>query len=437
MSQLNRQLEQTLPQRVAMISYHTCPLARLGGQKTGGMNVYVRDFSQALADTGIQVDVFTRLQPGCEPPVNHELGPNCRVIHIPAGPDRLVSVQEMEAYLDEFTAGVLAFAAAEGVQYDLIHGHYWLSGLIGEQLRAAWQGVPLVQMFHTLGHMKNAIARSPSEFATAARLDGETHLVQVADRLIAATPAEEQQLIDFYGANPAKIAVVPPGVDLARFRPIDRLQAMQSIGIPPYRKNILFAGRIEPLKGIDTLLGALALLQQQQGQKLDDVCVTIVGGDPWTPVPDSEMQRLQTMAGELGLYDLVTFAGARDQDLLPYYFAAAEMVVVPSHYESFGMVALESMAMGTPVIASRVGGLAHLVIDGCNGYLVPAGDPTALAERILDLLDCEGCRTRMSREARVYARGYAWPKIVKRMLAVYAAVTPSAERTATTSIPRA
>jgi D-inositol-3-phosphate glycosyltransferase len=288
--------------------------------------------------------------------------------------------------------------------------------------------------------MKNAIARSPSEFATPARLAGETHIVQTADRLIAATPAEEQQLIEFYGADPLKIAVVPPGVDLQRFRPLDRLQAMQSIGIPPYRKNILFAGRIEPLKGIDTLLGALAILQQQQAQKLDDVCVTIVGGDPWTPVPDSEMQRLQIMAGELGLYDLVTFAGARDQDLLPYYFAAAEMVVVPSHYESFGMVALESMAMGTPVIASRVGGLAHLVVDGCNGYLVPAGDAAALAERILDLLDCDGCRARMSAEARAYAQGYTWSKIVDRMLAVYgavyAAITPRAASAAGMSRPR-
>jgi D-inositol-3-phosphate glycosyltransferase len=405
-----------------MLSYHTCPLAKLGGQKTGGMNVYVRDFSQALADTGIQVDVFTRYQPGCEPLVNHDLGPNCRVIHIPAGPDRLVSVQEMEAYLDEFTAGVLAFAAAEGAAYDLIHAHYWLSGLVGERLRAAWGGIPLVQMFHTLGHMKNAIARSPDEFATPSRLAGETHIVAVADGLIAATPAEEEQLIEFYGADGRKIAIVPPGVDLERFRPLDRVQAMQSIGIPPNRKNILFAGRIEPLKGIDTLLGALALLQAKQPAQLADVCVTIVGGDPWTPVPDSEMQRLQTMAAELGLHDLVTFAGSRDQDLLPYYFAAAEMVVVPSHYESFGMVALEAMAMGTPVIASRVGGLAHLVVDGCNGYLVPAGDAEALAGRILDLLDCEGCRAYMSAEAKQYARGYAWPKIVERMRGVYDAI---------------
>ena len=414
-----------LPRRVAMISYHTCPLAKLGGQKTGGMTVYVRDFSGALAalpGAGVAVDVFTRLQPGCEPPVNHELGPNCRVIHIPAGPDRLVSVREMEGYLDEFSAGVLHFATTEGVQYDLIHAHYWLSGLIGERLRAAWGGIPLVQMFHTLGHMKNAIARSPDEFATAARLAGETHIVAAADCLIAATPAEEEQLIDLYGADPAKIAVVPPGVDLTRFKPLDPLAAKLAIGIPPDRKNILFAGRIEPLKGIDTLLGALARLQADAPQRLADVCVTIVGGDPWTPVPDGEMARLQAMAAELHLHDLVAFAGARDQDLLPYYFAAAEMVIVPSHYESFGMVALESMAMGTPVIASRVGGLAHLVVDGCNGYLVPAGDADALAARILDLLADDGPRAQMSRQARASARAYAWPKIAARMARVYAEV---------------
>ncbi len=229
-------------------------------------------------------------------------------------------------------------------------------------------------------------------------------------------------MIELYGADPAKIAIVPPGVDLARFQPIPRETAMRSIGIPLWRKNILFAGRIEPLKGIDTLLKALALLQTETPDKLENVCVTIVGGDPWTPVLDSEMERLQTLAVELGLHDLVAFAGARDQDLLPYYFAAAEMVVVPSHYESFGMVALESMAMGTPVIASRVGGLAHLVVDGVNGFLVPAGDATALAEHIAGLLDCEGCRAELSEQAQLYAQGYAWPHIVARMLEVYATI---------------
>lgn len=405
--------------RVALLSYHTCPLARLGGKKTGGMNVYVRDFARALAASGVQVDVFTRMQEECSPKIDHDLGYGARVIHIPAGPVAPLSVTAMEEYVDEFAAGILDFAAAEGHRYDVIHSHYWLSGLAGEQLRAAWPHTPLVHMFHTLGHMKNAIAGDAGERASQARLDGETHLVHSVDRLIAATPAERDQLIDLYGADAADITVIPPGVDLARFRPMEQTAAKHLIGIPGWRKNILFTGRIEPLKGIDTLLGALALLRERHPGELDNVCVTIIGGNPWADTLDEEMARLHGLREQLGLHELVTFAGSRDQDLLPYYYAAAEMVVMPSHYESFGMVALESMAMGTPVIASEVGGLAHLVRDGYNGYLVPSRDPAALAARILDVLECEGCRRRLGRQALLYAQGFAWSNIVQKMHAVY------------------
>ena len=408
--------------RVALLSYHTCPLARLGGKKTGGMNVYVRDFARALAASGVQVDVFTRMQEECSPRIDHDLGYGARVIHIPAGPVAPISVAAMEDYVDEFAAGILAFAAVEGHQYDVIHSHYWLSGLAGEQMRAAWPGTPLIHMFHTLGHMKNAIAGDVGERASQARLDGETHLVRSVDRLIAATPAERSQLLNLYDADPAAITVIPPGVDLARFQPIEQNEAKHLIGIPGWRKNILFAGRIEPLKGIDTLLGALALLRERHPGELDNVCVTIIGGNPWADTLDEEMARLHDLREQLGLHDLVTFAGSRDQDLLPYYYAAAEMVVMPSHYESFGMVALESMAMGTPVIASEVGGLAHLVRDGYNGYLVPSRDPAALAARILDVLECEGCRRRLGRQALLYAQGFDWSKIVEKMRAVYGEV---------------
>ena len=409
--------------RVAVLSYHTCPLARLGGKKTGGMNVYVRDFSRALAATGVQVDVFTRMQEECSSQVDHDLGYGARVIHIPAGPIAPVSVAAMEGYLDEFVAGVLAFAAAEGRGYDVIHSHYWLSGLIGEQLRAVWSPVPLVHMFHTLGHMKNRIARDDSERASPVRLVGETHLAHAADHLIAATPAERSQLIDLYGADPARITVIPPGVDLARFRPMEQSEAKHLIGIPNWRKNILFAGRIEPLKGIDTLFNALAYSQRHQPQELRNVCVTIIGGNPWADTLEDEMARLHQLRAELGLHELVTFAGSRDQALLPYYYAAAEMVVMPSHYESFGMVALESMAMGTPVIASEVGGLAHLVKDGYNGYLVPSQDPAALSARILDLLACDGCRRRLGRQALLYAQGFDWSNIVGKLTGVYTQMT--------------
>ena len=407
------------PRRIAMLSYHTCPLATLGGKKTGGMNVYVRDLSRTLGEMGMEVDIFTRSQDECQPRVKHDLGPNARVIHIPAGPELPLAVNDLVAYVDEFVANILAFAAAEGHVYDIIHSHYWQSALAGEQLRAAWGNIPLIHMFHTLGHLKNQIARDESERAPQSRLDGEAHVAAIADRLIAATPVEVAQLCDLYGADPAKIVVIPPGVDLRHFTPMARTRAKQMIGIPPQRKNILFAGRIEPLKGIDTLVEAITLLNARHATSLADTCVTIIGGDPWAETLDAEMERLQRLRDDLGLEELVAFAGARDQEILPMYYAAAEMVVMPSHYESFGMVALEAMAMGTPVIASEVGGLAYVVRDGYNGFLVPRRDAEALAGRILSLLHDSELRARLSAQAQEYAHGYDWRVIAEAMLREY------------------
>jgi len=405
--------------RVAMLSVHTCPLALLGGKKTGGMNVYVRDFARELGCFGIQVDVFTRSQDDCQPRIKHELGPGGRVIHVPAGPEKPIAVAEMDQYLDEFTDGVLAFAEAEDIEYDLIHSHYWLSGLVAKQLKQVWHNTPIVHMFHTLGHMKNLIAQDDRERAPQARLDGEAHVIQVADRIIAATPAEEQQLLDYYAADPAKIRVLPPGVDLGRFQPIDKQAAKAKVGIPCGNANILFVGRIEPLKGVDTLLRAMSILQARHPAAIADTCLAIIGGDPWNDDPSTEMGRLQQLRTDLGINNLVTFLGAKDQDILPYYYAAAEMVVMPSHYESFGMVALEAMAMGTPVIASEVGGLAHLVQPGVNGFHVPVHDPEALAARILDLLTNDALRQQLGQQARTYAKQYSWESIAAQMIDIY------------------
>ena len=402
-----------------MLSVHTCPLALLGGKKTGGMNVYVRDLSRALGRQGIQVDVFTRSQDDCQPRIKHDLGHSGRVIHIPAGPEKPIPVAEIHRYLDEFSAGVLKFARIENIHYDLIHSHYWLSGLVAEELQRAWLHAPIIHMFHTLGHMKNRVAQSEEERVSQERIDGEHRVLQIADRIIVATPAEQAQLHWLYGATRGKEIIVPPGVDLERFHPIPKNIAKEHIGIPHEHKNILFAGRIEPLKGVDTLLRAMALIQQRYPKVVNDVCVAIIGGDPWADDPDAEMARLQELRLSLGVHDIVTFLGAKDQDSLPYYYAAAEMVVMPSHYESFGMVALEAMAMGTPVIASEVGGLAFLIHDGDNGFHVPSRDPEALAERIYELLVNEKCRQRLGRGALTYARQYDWSIIVKRMLRVY------------------
>lgn len=407
--------------RVAILSVHTCPLAMLGGKKTGGMNVYVRDFTRELARRGVYVDVFTRSQDDCVPMVVHELGPRGRVIHIPAGPECPLPVPQVARYIDQFADGVIDFAAREGIAYDVIHSHYWLSGLVAGRLRQAWgDAIPIVQMFHTLGHMKNAIALTDADRAPQSRIDGECQVIhEVADVVIAATPAEEQQLRQLYATPAHKIAIVPPGVDADRFAAIDRATAQARIGLAPEKRNILLVGRIEPLKGIDTLLKAVALVEECCSDALENVVVTIIGGDPWADDLDAEMARLQALRESLGVEHLVTFVGSKDQMFLPNYYAASEMVIMPSHYESFGMVALEAMAMGVPVIASEVGGLAHLVRDGETGYHVPSRDPRALAERIFTLLRENEVRERFGRQAAAVARQYTWPNIVDEVQAIY------------------
>lgn len=422
---------ETSPLRIAMLSVHTCPLALLGGKKTGGMNVYVRDLSRELGRRGIQVDVFTRSQDDCVPHVSHDLGYGGRVIHIPAGPERPIPLVEVGDYLDEFVDGVLAFAAKEQLHYDLIHSHYWLSGLVAGRLRDAWQEqegrrVPIVHMFHTLGQMKNRVAQSEGERAAPARIAGEHEILRLADRIVVSTPAEQAQLNWLYGADMRKVVTIPPGVDLERFQPIAKPIAKEIVGLPQQGRNILFAGRIERLKGIDTLLRAIALIQERRPEAVSNVCVSIVGGDPWSDDLDEEMARLQALRQELAIHDLVTFLGSKDQAVLPYYYAAAEMVVVPSHYESFGLVALEAMATGTPVIASEVGGLAFLVRDGETGFHVPSRDPEALAEKIYTLLSDRACLKKMGLAALAHARQYAWPLIAERILALYAELAPGA-----------
>ena len=405
-------------QRIAILSVHTCPLALLGGKKTGGMNVYVRDFSYELTRQGVAVDVFTRSQDDCQPMVKHDLGDGGRVIHIPAGPEKPIPVGEVENYLDEFTEGVLNFAQIENMQYDLIHSHYWLSGLVAEKLREVWH-IPIVHMFHTLGHMKNRIAQDEKQRAPQSRIDGECRVIQTADCLIAATPAEQAQLNWLYGADLGKTVIIPPGVDLERFRPIPPDTAKTKVGIPCGDQNILFVGRIEPLKGIDTMLRAMALIQARHPEAIANTCMAIVGGDPWAEDLDEEMTRLQALRHELDIHDFVTFLGSRDQDILPNYYAAAEMVIMPSHYESFGMVALEAMAMGTPVIASEVGGLAFVVQDGINGFHIPSRDAKALADRIFTLITDKNCRDSLGQQARQHAQQFAWPIIVERMITIY------------------
>ena len=405
--------------RIAMISYHTCPLATLGGKDTGGMNVYVRELTRQLGQMGIHVDVFTRSQDDHVPHVLHELGYGNRVVHVPAGPEHPVSKEELPDYIPQFVEGVKRFACDKGIKYDLINSHYWLSGVAAASLSDAWGGIAIVHMFHTLGEMKNRIARTEAEREGEYRLEGERQVLRRADRVIAATIAEVTQLRFLYKATASKLVVIPPGVDVSHFYPIPADEAKMYVGLKPEDRMLLFVGRIEPLKGLDTLIQAMSSLQLPAKQR---VHLAIIGGDPAASPREmsAEMARLQKLCDDLCVGQTVVFLGKRDQDKLPYYYSAAELVVMPSHYESFGMVALESMACGTPVIASEVGGLAYLVKDGETGFTIPDQEPEMLCEKISWLLHDRELHASMSQRAVEYAQDYAWEKIAKQIVDVYA-----------------
>lgn len=402
--------------RVAMLSYHTCPLATLGGKDTGGMNVYVRDLTRQLGSMGISVDVFTRSQDEHVPHVLHDLGYGNRVVHVPAGEEVPLPKEELAKNLPEFVEGILKFSGAKGIKYDLIHSHYWMSGIAARDLKTEWD-VPIVHMFHTLGLMKQRVARGSSEVEGDYRLEGEQEVLRLADRIISPTLAEVAQLQWLYLADTEKVVVIPPGVDLSHFYPIPLDEAMEFIGVAPCEQVLLYVGRIEPLKGIDTLIESLAIVQDQGVR----VCLSVIGGnaDGSEETLSAEMARLQHLREKYGLLDLVTFLGKRGQDTLPYYYSAAKAVVVPSLYESFGMVALEAMACGTPVVASQVGGLAFLVQDGVTGYTVPVDDPQEMANRLLTLVDDPTMREQMGKNAAAFAKDYGWDVIAGKVVEVY------------------
>jgi D-inositol-3-phosphate glycosyltransferase len=403
--------------RIAMLSYHTCPLATLGGKEAGGMNVYVCELVRSLGRRGVGADVFTRSQDEHVPHVLHDLGYGNRVVHVPCGPEHPLPKDELPNYLVDYVDWIKEFSQIKGLEYDVIHSHYWLSGEAAMSLRGEW-GAPVVQMFHTLGEMKNQVARSPDEIASPARLSSERRLLSEADKIIASTEAELAQFRWLYRQETNKVEIIEPGVDTSRFYPIPADEAREFVEVTDDRRIILFVGRIEPLKGLDSLLSAIALLDQR-GQH--DLHLMVIGGEPDADPEEltAEMDRLQAMTRELQIDCQVTFLGKRDQDVLQYYYSVAEIVVMPSHYESFGLVALEAMACGTPVVASETGGLVFLVKDGETGLHVPTAAPQALADKLQRLLENEAELSRLGRQAAQYASGFEWGKVADRMIEVY------------------
>ena len=392
--------------RIAEISVHGCPLRPLGSKDTGGMNVYVRQLSQELGRLGVEVDVFTRWHDPKEPELVG-IGEKARLIHIAAGEQ--VDVPKMNIYhcLPQFLCNIRRFMEREGIAYDLLHSHYWLSAWAAEQLKAEPR-IPHVATFHTLGAVKNR-AR-PSEMEPELRLDTERKAIAAADRVIAFTAEERDDLISIYGANRDKVSIIPCGIDLGLFHPMDKQKARRELGLGN-SKILLFAGRIQPFKGIDILLRTMARLPDSGEMRL-----LIVGGDSASA---DEMARLCSVVSELGIGDKVTFLGTVEHGKMPLFYGAADVCVVPSYHESFGLVALEALACGTPVVASRVGGLATIIKDGETGYLVGELSHEAFARHLELLLGDEELRKLMGNAAHLSAKKYVWSTVARQVLRVY------------------
>jgi D-inositol-3-phosphate glycosyltransferase len=418
--------------RIAMLSVHTCPLAALGGWETGGMNVYLREVSRQLSALGLEVDVYTRRQDPALPQVV-AFAEGARVIHIDAGPARYLPKETVLYHLPQFVANLQRYARANALHYDLIHAHYWLSGRVAAVLQPRWR-VPVVAMFHTLARMKNRVLTAPAERESAIRAEIEQRTMTLADRVVATSAADRRQMLEHYLLPPGKISVVPGGVDRTRFRPRDQAAARQALGLQA-RKVVLFVGRIQRLKGIDLLLRAVARLVRMHPALADGLRVLIVGGRPSGDGPErQEFLRLSRIAARLGISRLVDFVGAVDQERLPLFYAAADVTVIPSLYESFGLVAVESMACGTPVVAARVGGLATTIQDGQTGYLIPWRDPVLYAERLAALLTDEALRRRLGERAVCVAARYDWALIAEEIYGIYCGLVRCERRAAGTGV---
>ncbi|MGW6529781.1 D-inositol-3-phosphate glycosyltransferase [Streptomyces venezuelae] len=410
---------QRRPRRVAMLSVHTSPLHQPGTGDAGGMNVYIVELAKRLAAINIEVEIFTRATTGgLQPTV--ELAPGVLVRHVDAGPYEGLAKEELPAQLCAFTHGVMqAWAGHRPGYYDLVHSHYWLSGHVGWLAAERW-GVPLVHAMHTMAKVKNAALAAGDTPEPAARVIGETQIVRAADRLIANTSEEADELVRHYEAEPGKVAVVHPGVNLERFRPADgRAAARHRLGLPQNALVPLFAGRIQPLKAPDLLLRAVAVLLDERPALRSNIVVPIVGGPSGSGLAKPE--GLQKLAAKLGIADVVRFQPPVGQEQLADWFRAASVLVMPSYSESFGLVAIEAQAAGTPVLAASVGGLPVAVRDEVTGFLVPGHEPALYARVLRDFADHPELVDRMGAAATAHAQSFGWGTAASATADVYTA----------------
>ena len=405
-----------LPRRVATLSVHTSPLEQPGGGDAGGMNVYVLETARRLADSGVAVEIFTRAT-SSELPRMVEVEPGVIVRHVPAGPFEGLSKQDLPGQLCAFTAAVLrAEAQHEPGWYDVVHSHYWLSGQVGWLARERW-GVPLVHTAHTLAKAKNANLAEGDAPEPLARIVGEEQVVAEADRLIASTEDEAAQLVDWYDADPARIVTVPPGVDLDTFRPGSAAAARAGLGIAADALVLLFVGRLQPLKAPDVLLRAAARLIETDPDLARRLQVIVVGAPSGTGLDDP--QAMPRLAAQLGIAGRVRFEPPASRQRLAQLYTAADLTVVPSYNESFGLVALESQACAVPVVAAAVGGLPTAVLDSRTGLLVSSHRTEDWAGALSSLLHHPKRRAELAVAARRHAEQFSWRHTADGLLGAY------------------
>ncbi len=392
--------------KIAMISMHSSPLGELGTRDTGGMSIYIREVARRLSARGHSIDIFTRVQRPVEIGANGakivELFENVRLVHLRAGPPGPLPYSSLHGCIEEFFEGLEHFRNTEGIGYDLVHSHYCLSGQIGRWARSRWH-VPHVFMFHTLGVLKNRVSGSSQE--PALRIAAERSLAAECDLLLAATEREKRHLVELYAAAPEKIHVTPCGVDLEKFRPAGQDESRARLKLCGAGPVILYVGRFDPVKGVDRLLAAAAGLRSE----FDPHVVLVGGGSENAP----EGMRLRTLCAELSLTDCVTFVGCKAHDELPDYYRAADVLVLPSHYESFGLVVLEALACGTPVVAMRVGVVEDVVRSGTNGWVVPDNSPARLAEGIRLALGLKASGRASADSIRATVVDYDWSFVAR------------------------
>jgi len=404
------------PRRVAMLSVHTSPLDQPGGGDAGGMNVYVVELARQLAAQGIGVEIFTRAARSDLPAVV-AVEPGVLVRHVTAGPFEGLGKADLPGQLCALTAGVLrAEAAHEPGWYDLVHSHYWLSGQVGWVAAERW-GVPLVHTAHTLARVKNLALAEGDSPEPLMRVIGEQQVVGASTRLIASTPAEATELETLYDADPQAIDVVAPGVDLEVFRPGEASAARTRLGVPPDADLLLFVGRLQPLKAPDVLLRAAAELLAREPQRRSRLVVAVLGGPSGSGLEHPEA--LAELAANLGIADVVRFEQPVPQRELADWYRAASIVVVPSHNESFGLVALEAQACGTPVVAAAVGGLRTAVRDGVSGLLVNGHDPRDYADALSRVLSSPEWRALLGAGAVRHAAHFGWEATARGVLESY------------------